>query len=73
MSKIAALSETTEFRSVNSLLKMILFKLVPYDMSFPMPTRMEDLEKKSAASNSDPQLQSESVTTSEETFQKTRN
>ena len=70
MSKIAAQSETTEFRSVNSLQKMILFKLVPYDMCFPMPTQMEDSEKQSAASNSDPPLQSESVTASEEKFQK---
>ena len=70
MSKIAAQSETTEFRSVNSLLKMILFKLVPYDMCFPMPTRIEDSEKQSAPSTSNPPLQVESATTSEAKFQK---
>ena len=68
MSKIAAQSETTEFRSVNSLLKMILFKLVPYDMCFPMPTRIEDSEKQSAPT-SNPPLQVESATTSEAKFQ----
>ena len=70
MSKIAAQSETTEFGSVNSLLKMILFKLVPYDMCFPMPTRIEDSEKQSASSTSNPPLQVESATTSEAKFQK---
>ena len=45
ISKIAAQCEKTEFCSVNSLLKMILFKLVLYDMCFPMPTCMEDAEK----------------------------
>ena len=69
MSKIAAQSETTKFRSVNSLLKMILFKLVPYDMCFPMPTRIEDSEKQSAPT-SNPPLQVESATTSEAKFQK---
>ena len=70
MSKTTAQSETTEFHSVNSLLKMILFKLMPYDMCFPMPTRMEDSEKQSAASTLDPPLQSQSATASEDQFQK---
>ena len=49
MSKITAQCEKTEFHSVNSLLKMILFKLVPYDMCFLMPSHMEDAEGASVA------------------------
>ena len=70
ISKIAAQCEKTEFRSVNSLLKMILFKLVPYDMCFPMPTCMEDAEKQSAEGASvGPEPASESVPTMEERVQ----
>ena len=70
MSKIAAQCEKTEFRSVNSLLKMILFKLVLYDMCFPMPTHMEDAEKQSAEGASvGPEPASEPVPTMEERVQ----
>ena len=70
MSKIATQCEKTEFRSVNSLLKMILFKLVPYDMCFPMPTRMEDAEKQSVEGASvAPEQPSESAPTVEERVQ----
>ena len=67
MSKIAAQCEKTQFRSVNSLLKMILFMLVPYDMCFPMPTHMETAEKQSAVgATSAPEPASQSAPSMEE-------
>ena len=38
--KILQNSEKMRFRSVNTLLKMILFKIVPYDLCFPRLTRI---------------------------------
>ena len=38
--KLLQNSEKTRFRSLNALLKMILFKIVPYDLCFPRPTRI---------------------------------
>ena len=70
MFKIATQCEKIEFHSVNSLLKMILFKLMPYDMCFPMPTRMEDAEKQSVKGASvAPEQPSESAPTVEERVQ----
>ena len=41
-SKIDTETEKTRFRGIMTLLKMILYKIVPFDMSFPMPTRRSD-------------------------------
>ena len=40
IAKILQNSEKTRFRSLNALLKMILFKIVPYDLCFSRPTRI---------------------------------
>ena len=52
--KVLQNSEKTKFRCVNSLLKLILYKIVPYDLSFPAPTRKDgvgtvDIEQEKAA------------------------
>ena len=52
--KVLQNSEKTKFRCVNSLLKLILYKIVPYDLSFPTPTRKGgvgnlDIEQEKAA------------------------
>ena len=40
ITKIDAECDKTQLRMMNSLLKAVLFKIVPYDISYPMPTRM---------------------------------
>ena len=52
--KVLQNSEKTKFRCVNSLLKLILYKIVPCDLSFPAPTRKGgvgtlDIEQEKAA------------------------
>ena len=52
--KVLQNSEKTKFRCVNSLLKLILYKIVPYDLSFHAPTRKGgvgtvDIEEEKAA------------------------
>ena len=39
MGKIKGQTEKSTMRSLNSVLKIILMKLVPYDMAIPLPTR----------------------------------
>ena len=41
ISKIAQQSEKKKFHSLNAVLKLLLFKLVPYDVSCPAPMRVE--------------------------------
>ena len=40
LGKVLATMEKSKLWSLNTVLKIILMKLVPYDMSFPKPTRM---------------------------------
>ena len=40
LGKIVQHMEKTKFQSMNALVKLILFKLIPYDLCFPKPTRM---------------------------------
>ena len=40
LGRVLATTEKSKLRSLNIVLKIILMKLVPYDMSFPKPTRM---------------------------------
>ena len=39
LSKIKGQTEKSTMRSLNSVLKIILMKLVPYDITIPLPTR----------------------------------
>ena len=38
--KVLATTEKRKLHSLNTILKIILMKLVPYDMAFPRPTQM---------------------------------
>ena len=40
LGKVLATTEKSKLHSLNTILKIILMKLVPYDMAFPQPTRM---------------------------------
>ena len=42
LKKINVNSEKTAYRCLNSLLKLIMYDFVPYDMSYPPPTRMAE-------------------------------
>ena len=40
LGKVLATTEKSKLHLLNTILKIILMKLVPYDMTFPQPTRM---------------------------------
>ena len=42
LKKINVNSEKTAYRCLNALLKLIMYDFVPYDMSYPPPTRMAE-------------------------------
>ena len=40
LSKLNTAMDKTNLTGVNTLLKMVLYKIIPYDIAYPMPTRM---------------------------------
>ena len=52
LSKVLQNMEKTKFKSLSALLKIILFKIVPYDLCYPPPTRSQS-EKEDAEMRQD--------------------
>ena len=49
LKKINVNSEKTAYRCLNALLKLIMFNFVPYDISYPAPTRIAESEVTSSS------------------------
>ena len=45
LQKLEAYSTNTKFMALNSLMKLVLYDVVPYDISYPRPTRQNPEEK----------------------------
>ena len=59
LSKVLQNTEKTCFKSLNALLKIILFKLVLYDLCYPQPTRMFDEKTDTGSARKGPVPQSD--------------
>ena len=55
LGRVLATTEKSKLRSLNTVLKIILMKLVPYDMSFPKPTRVHGEEATAATAAPQPE------------------
>ena len=51
--KLEVFSTNTKFRTLNSLLKVVLYDIVPYDISYPRPTRVENAEDPTGGENTE--------------------